>query len=102
MEVSGTLKTNFSLNLCCQRIYKELCYLVFVSLCIVYACQCANLLFRYTKVKVKYLWVPFGGASHLGEHIFHGPQAELWHYAAVRRTLSYTSFVLLGSYQHHR
>ena len=34
--------------------------------------------------------MPFGGASPLGDYIFHVPGAKLWHYAAELRTLSVT------------
>ena len=38
--------------------------------------------------KVKIFWVPFGGASHISDQIFHAPGAKLWHYAVQLRTLS--------------
>ena len=34
--------------------------------------------------------MPFGGAGHLGDQIFHPPGARLWHYAAELHTLSVT------------
>ena len=34
--------------------------------------------------------MPFGGAGHIGDQIFHAPGARLWHYAAELRTLSGT------------
>ena len=40
--------------------------------------------------------VPFGGAGHLGDYIFHDPGAKLWPYAAELRTLSVT-YPLRGS-----
>ena len=40
--------------------------------------------------------MPFGGAGHLGDQIFHVPRARLWHYAAELRTLSVT-YHLCGS-----
>ena len=35
--------------------------------------------------------MPFGGADHLSDQIFHAPGAKLWHYAAELRTLSVTN-----------
>ena len=32
--------------------------------------------------------MPFGGAGHLSDQIFHASEAKLWHYAAVLCTLS--------------
>ena len=40
--------------------------------------------------KVKIFWVPFGGASHISDQIFHAPGAKLWHYAVELHTLSVT------------
>ena len=40
--------------------------------------------------------MPFGGAGHLGDQIFHAPGARLWHYAAELHTLLVT-YPLCGS-----
>ena len=34
--------------------------------------------------------MPFGGAGHLSDQIFHAPGAKLWHYATELCTLSVT------------
>ena len=59
---------------------------------------------KYTKGRVKVestSGVLFGGAGHLDDQIFHAPWSQalaLCHRAP--HSLSYISFVLLGSYQH--
>ena len=40
--------------------------------------------------------MPFGGAGHLSDQIFHAPRSQAWHYAAELRTLSVT-YPLCGS-----
>ena len=34
--------------------------------------------------------MPFGGAGHLSDQIFHAPEAKLWYYATELRTLLVT------------